>query len=488
MPGLPLHLLATAMLAGLVAWPASAQTDMRGSQDDTQDTSSDDLRRSDDQADDQSDDQAPSDEEIQRRKEKDERAEKMREPPPDLPRLDDTPAASRDPVSVGDRFHRNNAPQGLQAGPWKITPSVTLRTGYDDNVTTVSEDTDKIASAIFQLRGRVDISNEDGPNALTAYGEVVQTWYADASDLDHFDGSLGVGGNAQLSDYVRIRGGIGFVSAASADSASEGIVVGGAFDPYVDLSRYISVPASLGATFDTGHWFMEADGSVVYSDYDDRTTRGGVIIDQDFKNGTIADLKFRTGWRFTPGTALFAEAAYNLQRFKDKTADSDGWRAVAGAQFELSRLLTGDIFAGYAAQSFQGGEEVTGLTYGAHLTWFATELMSVNLDARRDFGAERTELLVGGSGTVPVTRDSVRLRVEYEPLRQLLVSAEAGYASDTYESQDRTDERYFAGLGVEYVFTPSIRIGLDYRYEQTTSAIAGDSSNNVIYLGITTGY
>ena len=114
--------------------------------------------------------------------------------------------------------------------------------------------------------------------------------------------------------------------------------------------------------------------------------------------------------------------------------------------------------------------------------------MSFTLEGRRDFGAERTNLVALGSTTTPVTRDLVRLRAEYEPLRQMLISAEIGYASDTYEGQDRTDERFFAGAGLEYVFTPNVRFNVDYRYEESSSPVAGKSSNNVVYLGVTTGY
>lgn len=414
--------------------------------------------------------------------------ERMALPAPDLPRIDDIRNEAREPVSVGDRFHQNNRPSGLQAGPWRIDPSLTLRAGYDDNVTTVSEAADQIASTVFQMRGRVDITNADGPNSFTAFGEVVHTWYADAPDLDHFDYAAGVGGSVQVSDYIRIRGTLGVTYAEVEDSANEGVVIGGAFDPYVDLSRYMAIPASLGVTFDSGHWYAEADGSVVYSEYDDRITASGQIVDQNFKNGTVADLRFRTGWRFTPGTALFAEAAYNFQRYEDKTANSDGWRVVGGAEFELSRLLTGDVFAGYAAQSFEQGSEVTGLTYGASLTWFPTELISVNLQARRDFGAERSEVIAGVPETVPVTRDNVALRIEYEPLRQLLVTAEGGWQGTNYEAGDRTDDTYYAGLGLEYVFTPNFHLTLDYRYEETNSSVAGDATRNVIWLGVRAQY
>ncbi|MCC6919895.1 MAG: outer membrane beta-barrel protein [Alphaproteobacteria bacterium] len=394
--------------------------------------------------------------------------------------------APPDPVSVGERFDRFNASPGMQAGPWKVTPTATLRGGYDDNVTTVS--VEPVATPFAQLRGRIDAVNADGPDSFLVYAEATQTWYFEASDLDQFDARGGLDFAVQADDYVRIRGGIGVSTNGEIDSANEGIVIGGAFDPYVDLARYLAIPASLGVTYDTGRWFVRADGALTYYDYDDRTTLGGTKVDQDFRSGTVADLDMRAGWHFSPSTSVFVQGGYNLQRFDDKSANSDGWRAVAGLQFELSRLLTGEVFAGYAAQSYAGSGDTTGLTYGASLDWFATELVSLHLQARRDFGAERTAIVGGASVTSPVTHDSVAFQVEYEPLRQVLIRGRAGYQWDTYEGSDRTDKRFFAGLGADYVITPNFRLNLDYLYDETTSAIAGNSTRNVISLGLTAGY
>jgi hypothetical protein len=407
----------------------------------------------------------------------------------DLRGAQDEPAAAAapaDPVSVGARFDRFNASPGIQSGPWKITPTATLRGGYDDNATTVT--IDPVSTPFAQLRGRVDAVNEDGPDSFLAYAEVSQTWYTDAGDLDHFDARGGLDFAVQADDYVRIRGGIGVSTNGEIDSANEGIVIGGAFDPYVDLARYLAIPASLGASYDTGRWFLRADGALTYYDYKSRTTLSGVSVDQDFRSGTVADLDVRAGWHFSPATSFFVQGGYNLQRFKDDTADSDGWRAVAGLQFELSRLLTGELFAGYASQSYAGAGETNGLTYGASIDWFATELISLHFQARRDFGAERTAIVGGTAVTSPVTHDSVALQVEYEPLRQVLLRVRAGYQWDTYEGSDRTDERLFAGLGADYVISPNFRLNLDYLHDETTSRVAGDSSRNVVSVGLTAGY
>ena len=394
--------------------------------------------------------------------------------------------SAAEPESVGDRFNRNNAPQGVQLGPWKVTPTATLRGGYDDNITTVSEN--QSASTLVQLRGRLDVTNGEGQNFVNAYAEVDHTWYTDVDGLDHLNARGGAAFQVAASDHVTLRGSLGVATEEAADSADEGIIVAGSFDPYADLAKYLAVPASLGVTFDGGRYVFGGSADLLYTDYDPRLTAGGVTVDQAFRNGTNIDLKARAGYRFTPGTGVFAEGQYNIQSYDDEAANSTGWRAVAGVEFEASRLITGEIFAGYAAQSYDAGTEVTGLTYGASVDWFATELMSFSLDARREFGAEQTEILLGLPITTAVTRDNVRLGLEYEPLRQMLVRAEGGWRQVDYDGQDRTDEGVFAGLGIDYAISPAFQVNMDYRYDQTTSEVAGDTERNVFMLGLTTGY
>lgn len=395
-------------------------------------------------------------------------------------------AQSAEPESVGDRFNRNNAPQGMQMGPWTVTPTATLRGGYDDNITTVSEN--ETASPLVQLRGRLDIRNGEGTDFVTAYAEVEHTWYTDADDLDHLDARGGAAFQMAVSDTISLRGSLGVASEEAADSADEGIIVAGNFDPYVDLAKFLSVPASFGVNFDGGRYVFGASADLLYTDYDPRVTTGGVTVDQAFRNGTNIDLKARAGYKFTPGTGIFAEGQYNIQSYDDEAANSTGWRAVAGVEFEASKLITGEIFGGYASQSYDLGTEVTGLTYGASVDWFATELMSFSLDAKREFGAEQTEILLGLPITTAVTRDNVSLGVEYEPLRQMLVRAEGGWRQVDYDGQDRTDEGLYAGLGIDYAISPAFQVNMDYRYDQTSSEIAGDTERNVFMLGLTTGY
>lgn len=399
----------------------------------------------------------------------------------------DAPAAPG-PESVGERFRRSMDGEGAQLGPWRITPSVTLRGGYDDNVTTVPND--EVASGVVELRGRVEATNETTTASYRVYAEMSHSWYTDVDNYDHLGGTAGGSVNVQVSEYVRIRGAIGVSFSDDEDAATEGIVIGGTFDPYVDLSRYVSVPVSLGGRFDSGRWFVDLSGDLTYADYEDRLTRTGVLVNQDFQTGTESNLALRAGWVFSPAITAFLEGTYNLQRYKDATADSDGWRAVAGAEFEFSRLLRGEIFAGYASQSYEQSGEVTGLTYGGSIDWYVTQLISISIHARRDFGAERTALDATGTATetLPVIRDSVTLRAEYEPLRQLLVTGQVGWQGSTYEGQDRDDSRIFGSLGLDYVFTPNVSVNLDYLHEKTTSDIAGDADRNVVMLGVTGRY
>ncbi len=341
---------------------------------------------------------------------------------------------------------------------------------------------------MVELRGRVDVTNARGSDVINISAEASYLWHVDAPELDRLNWEAVAAYSGELSPYIRIRGSIGVKGGTQDQTSVEGIMIGSAFDSYSDHSRYISVPASIQVTYDSGRWYMTGSGQVVWNTFKDRHTAGGLTVDQQFRNGYTVDASLRTGYHLSPGTSVFVQGGYNYQRYADQTANSQGWRAVVGSEFQLTRLLVGELFAGYTSQSYQNANTEGGFTYGASLTWFATELVSLRLNAERQFGAERTAIANGGFVTSPVIRDDVRLSLEYEPLRQLLVTGSVGWARDDYGSQNRVDERRFTELGAEYVIFPELRVKASWKNEQSVSPVSGKGTRNTFWLGLTAGY
>ncbi len=394
-------------------------------------------------------------------------------------------AAPREPETARDRFERTNAAQGFQAGSWRMLPSASLRGGYDDNLT-LSPDA-PVATAILILRGRIDAARDDGADSASAYVAVGGAFHEAASDFDYVEGGAGAAFSVAFDEAWRLRGSIDLAAGAEGPSSGEGVVIGGTFDRYEDLATFQRASASLGLRRDVGSLYVALALDGAYSRFDARRTASGLEVEQDFRNGLAAEAGLRVGYRFSPALSVFLEGAGNLRRYDDSSADSSGWRAAAGVQAELTRLLTGEIFAGYAQQSYDTGGSASGLTYGASLRWFATDFISVALDARREFDAERLDVASGAAAT-PVTRDRVALRVDYDPLETLLIYAGAEWRRDDYDCLCLQNETVTFDVGAEWALNQVFRLSLDYRHERSDSDTAGAAERNRVMLGVRAQY
>ena len=196
----------------------------------------------------------------------------------------------------------------------------------------------------------------------------------------------------------------------------------------------------------------------------------------------------RAGYEIYPHMSLFGEARAGANRYDDSNGDSNTWRAVVGGEMEFSRLLVGEAFAGYAVQSFPSGGQTSGLTYDAQLHWFARELLSFTFDASREFRGEVATTLAGVASTIPVTDDRVSVRAEWEPLRLLLVYAQAGYEREGRESVDRSDQLVSLIVGATYVLTRNLNLELEYEREDGRSNFAGDFARDRVSLGLAAAY
>ena len=389
---------------------------------------------------------------------------------------------AREPENVAVRFERNNRPVPIHSGAWAITPEVEAGVGYDDNATTVVDA--EVSSPFFWLGGSIRALNERGADYFQINASIRQTWYSDVSELDHFDAAAGFEFGIQSSDTIRWRAGFELRDRAEQDSANEGIITGGAFDPYVDLASGFSVPVWVGMTYDSGLWMTDLSAETFYAEWDDRHTRSGDVFDQSYRDGSTSNVRLRVGYHITEPTILFVEGRYNFQSYRDSTLDSDGWGLVAGLQFELTRLLTGEIYGGYASQAFDDADDVNGATYGCALNWYVTELVSARFEGRREFWAERTEIANIGPISSPVTRDELMLRIDYEPLRAGLLYGGARWAQNDYQDQNRTDETWRLFVGGQYSFTQNLRLTADYFHEASSSPVAGDAERNVVMAGL----
>jgi hypothetical protein len=387
-------------------------------------------------------------------------------------------ARADEPNNVGERFNEMNKAPGLVVDGWQVRPSLSLRGGYDDNITLRRGEGP--GSSEFAIRGAIDADQGSGPYLLSLDGAVEQTWYPESRENDATEVEVRAGAVFDGRPF-KLHGSLAYLEGVER-AIDNGIFVDGVFEPYEKRPEFRRIPLEIGVDY-VSRVEVKVAAQITAVDYETQTTASGLNVPQDFRRGYESEVRIRGSYEIYPGLALFAETADTMGRYDDSQGDRDTWRVVAGAEFEFTRLLLGEASAGYTQLSLANGGETSGFTYGGRIHWFATELVSFTLSAERRFDGEVTTTGSGVTSATPVTHDLISLRAEWEPLRQLLVYAQAGYDQQEHEQLGQTDDFTSIGAGATYALTSTFRLVMDGSYEFGTSNFSSDVERYRIAIG-----
>lgn len=263
----------------------------------------------------------------------------------------------------------------------------------------------------------------------------------------------------------------------------------GSPDIQAGLQRYPLVYSG-GATLGVAQRFNRLDlslkGTADRSTYaDSRLTNGASSPNSDRNVNQYAAIG-RASYELTPGVKPFVEAQAD-RRVHDTEVDrsgfnrdSSGGTVRAGTTFELTRLLTGEISAGYTQRRYEDAQLRTldGLLLDASLVWSATPLTKLTFTAKSGVG-ETT--LPGVSGSL--TRD-LGVQVDHDFRRWLVGTARLGYGTTTYDGINREDTTYTASGALAYKLSRAVHLKGEYRHEWVQSSDGSNYNANVYLVGV----
>ena len=160
--------------------------------------------------------------------------------------------------------------------------------------------------------------------------------------------------------------------------------------------------------------------------------------------------------------------------------DSSGGYVKAGTTFEFSRLLTGEVAAGYSTRSYQDPrlDKLSGLLTSASLVWTATGLTTVRFDATSSID-ETTLPGVSGSKS-----NDYSLTVDHAFRRWLIGTGKFGFGTSDYDGT-RLDKRYFVEGDLVYKLSRTFHIKAQVRHDWLESSVSGVNSDaTLVMLGI----
>lgn len=248
-----------------------------------------------------------------------------------------------------------------------------------------------------------------------------------------------------------------------------------------------TVGATAGVTKTIGRVEASLTGLVDRTIYANARLTNGNTLRLSRDNYNAFGLRGRLAYEVTPGLRPFVEVSADMRR-RDEAVDSGGFArnsnglaAKLGTTFELSRILTGEVSAGYVRRTYSDPRLATiaGMTVDASLIWTATPLTTVTFRAQTDVN-ETT--IANASGSIS-RRGSIE--INHALLRNFNLGATAMWQNTKYRGVALTENTLEGTLKAEYSLTRSVVVKGSFTHSRLQSSTAGaDYTANVFLLGL----
>jgi hypothetical protein len=375
-------------------------------------------------------------------------------------------------ASVLDRPKPELDPLGVRAGGFLIFPKVELGTTYDDNV--FATENNKQGDFIFQVLPTIVAQSDFSRHQLRFSAGADVGRYADNTSenfVDYFvtgSGRYDITGDASVSTnlaYRKLHEDRG--DPDSPTTASEPIKFTRTNAELAYQQRFNRVVGRIGIGAEN-------------ENYDDVSSLIGRTLDQDDRDRWAYSATGQVGYDLYPGYQPFLRFTYTRTEYQEGIVkpNSDNYEAVVGTSLDLTNLLTGEVFIGYLARSYDESaySNFSGLAYGLKLDYAVTQLTSITGNISR--GVEE-----GFSGTPnPRDRTTFQLGVNHELLRNLVLSGLAEYQMDDYQNTSQQEDFYLIQAGATYNINRNLYLRGTYSYSTRDSNIPGNDYERNLFL------
>ena len=359
-------------------------------------------------------------------------------------------------IGVLERPHPDYAPVGARLGRFLILPSADTRVRYESNI--FARDHDRQSDEIFSERIHVEADSLWARNAVNLYGDVQRRQYLH-HDLESNTAFL-LGGTTRI-DADRLT------QIVASSSYQQDVEPRTSVDGNFATRRpvHFSRAAADGqVTHEFGRLVTRA--SLAYASYDYRNGIDGLsrLVPQDYRDHDELRITGELDYALSPSFAPFLTASVNRFNYDQAkqllpfNRDSQGYEVAAGVDFDLTKLIRARLQVGYLHQSFDRAlaRDVSTVSLHARLQYFVTPLLTLTAIASRNLRDSQLPQSPAYLDTSSVAR------ADYELLRNLIITAEAGYEDADFRGVDRVDKRVTANIGGSYLANRHLTFRLQY--------------------------
>lgn len=389
-------------------------------------------------------------------------------------------------VGVADRPRPAFDALGIRAGSVLVYPSVTGRVEYDDNV--LASPAGKRGDTIFYLEPEVRLRSDFSRHAFDTRFYYGRSFHNKLGSEDNSQYGATGRGVVDVTRRTRIRVG------GSYEHRAENRASLSSFTGSRTPVKYDRAAASLGLEQEVGDFVLLGRGEYRRLKYDDAVDPLGNPIDLEFRNLKMRIATGQLSYRLRSGTTAFVRVqgerrTYDLRPgdpgfdpFTQTDRSSTGFRAEAGLGLELTRLIYGNIRAGYMRQNYKDIKlrDTSGLSYGADILWNVTPLTTFRLTAERSVDETSSQTTAGN------LRSEFTAKVDHELLRYVILSGGIRYARINPAGLTPNSREYEGNLGVRYLMNRYMELRGGYSYEKRSSkANVIRYSSNRVFVALT---
>ncbi|MHB2165457.1 outer membrane beta-barrel protein [Alsobacter sp. R-9] len=370
------------------------------------------------------------------------------------------------------------APLGWRTGGLILRPSLEMLGGYDTNPNRIPNPGG--GSPMVKTEAGLDVASDWQRHALRAVirGAFYRFFDTPAADRPEATADIGLRLDAARDTTVDLA------AVSRLTTQQPGIE-----QPFVTNQRgnIVEYGGTAGVTQRFGLASLGLRGGVLRTEYQDLSGPGGATINESDRNYNAYDVRLRAGYDATPGVQPFAEVALS-QRLYDQTIDaggyersSNGWAGRVGTTLEFSRIVTGEVSLGYGARSYEDPrlQPIEGVLTDVALLWTPTPLTSVKLRASTDI----SETTVSGASGALVYAEGIE--VTHALRRNLSLTAALGASQTLYQGVPITEDRYTAGLRLDWKLNRTVAVRASVAHERLDSSVQGaDYTANVYLVGL----
>jgi len=377
------------------------------------------------------------------------------------------------------------APVGVDVGLLRVTPYAESDLGFSDNPNLASGRSNR-SSAFAREELGLSAQSDWSNHAFTGDLRLGYNDYFRAHEADAPDGDGKFLARIDVARDLKVNVDGKFVLTTQ-NSSSPNLNNGGQSTALSTRPIIAVFGGGLGVAKTFNRLELSLRGSAERDYWQDAHFADGSIQQLSRDSYNAYGLTGRASYELTPGVKPFVETTFDT-RDRDSAVDGSGYRrdsdgvlARAGSTFELSRLLTGDVAAGYGERTYRDARlsQLRGALVDSSLVWTVTPLTKVTLRAATSLD-ETT--IAGSPGSVSRVAG---VEVAHALLRNLTLTATGSLQDSRYQAVNLNQTLYQTGLRVEYNLTRSIVLKGSFTHQRMLSNQAGtDYTANIVMVGL----